>query len=149
MHDLRKLVGSAISALLREDGGLLRNNVGEQAITHRLAVHLSLALPDWHVDCEYNRDMETVKRLKFALSDDGDVSERAVVPDIIVHHRETTDNLLVIEVKKSTNPEPDEVDLQKLKAFREQLGYEHAVFFRFAAGDQDPRVVMEKWVNDA
>jgi hypothetical protein len=44
------------------------------------------------VDPEYNRDGHEVKR------SDGVI----VVPDVIVHHRGTSDNLLVIEVKKST-----------------------------------------------
>lgn len=150
MSDIKERVKVAVNKLLREDGELLRNNTSEQAVTHRLAVHIASILPKWHVDCEYNRDMETIKRLKYSLSENGNIAERSVIPDIIVHKRETANNLLVVEVKKSTNSEPDDADLRKLQAFHEQLGYEYAVFFRFAAaaGDQDPAVIREVWVDD-
>ena len=76
----------------------------------------------WDVDCEYNRGHQSpdqVKRLQPYIdpiqADDTDA--KTVFPDIIIHYRETTDNLLVIEVKKSTNPESDERDEQKLQAF--------------------------------
>ncbi|GAA6167229.1 hypothetical protein NBRC116591_10390 [Sessilibacter corallicola] len=46
----------------------------------------------------------------YAISPNEPVEERNVVPDVIVHHRMTEDNLLVIE-EKITNQESDERDL--------------------------------------
>ncbi len=63
-----------------------------------------------------------------------DTDARTVSPDIIVHHRGTPDNLLVIEVKKSRNREPDNRDEQKLKAFKEELHYRYALFLRLNTG---------------
>lgn len=106
MVEIRELVRRAVNRLIEEDGDLLRNDTGEQAITHQIAVYLKPLFPEWHVYCEFNRDMETVKRLKYALSPGEDILEKQVVPDIIIHHRKTPGNLLVIELKKTTNPEP-------------------------------------------
>jgi hypothetical protein len=52
-----------------------------------------------------------------------------IIPDIIVHKRNTDQNLLVIEMKKTTSQEEDRYDLHKLEAFKEQLGYKYSVFF--------------------
>jgi hypothetical protein len=45
--------------------------------------------------------------------------------------------LVVIEVKKSTNPEGDDWDMRKLAAFKNQLGYRVALFFCFRTGAPD------------
>ena len=58
-------------------------------------------------------------------------------PDIIIHHRGTSQNLADIEVKKSTNPEADDWDMRKLAAFRDQLGYNETLFSRFKTGSSD------------
>lgn len=56
-----------------------------------------------------------------------DTEARTVYPDIIIHHRGTDDNLVVIEIKKTTSQEANDFDRRKLLAFREQLRYCHAV----------------------
>ncbi len=62
-------------------------------IAHKLAEYLTPRFPKWDVDCEYNRLFDEAKRLNIR----GQVVH--VIPDIIVHHRDTLDNLLVIEAK--------------------------------------------------
>ncbi|MBT3022050.1 MAG: hypothetical protein KUF77_09780 [Candidatus Thiodiazotropha sp. (ex Lucina aurantia)] len=146
MDDIREKVEKIVTAFVTEEVELLMNNSSEQAITHRLAVMLERDFNDWNVDCEYNRDQNTIKRLRYAISADRPIEERDVVPDIIVHQRMTENNLLVIEVKKSTNPEPDVKDLAKLHAFREQLGYKNALFIRFLVGADEPNVQRMEWV---
>ena len=143
---LRKRVEEIVASFLAVEADLLKNNASEQAMTHRLAVLLESDFPEWNVDCEYNRDQEAVKRLIYAISSNHPVEEKDVVPDIIVHKRRTDKNLLVIEVKKSTNPDPDEKDLRKLQAFREQLGYQNAVFIRFEAGTDNPCIRDMQWI---
>lgn len=66
-----------------------------------------------------------------------DLNATTVFPDIIVHKRGTGRNLVVIEVKKSTNRESDDWDLAKLKAFKSELHYDVAMFFRFRIGAKD------------
>ena len=92
-------------------------------------------LEDWNVDCEYNRDQYTIKTLKYALVQNGNIKKRNVVPDIIIHQRKTDHNLLAVEVKKVTNRENRFKDEAKLRAFREQLGYRYTLFVDFDTGD--------------
>ena len=68
-----------------------------------------------------------------------DTGAKTVFPDIIVHRRHSDDNLFVIEVKKTTNNQGDEYDLQKLGAFKQQLGYKYAAFLKFEVGQHARR----------
>lgn len=54
-----------------------------------------------------------------------------VYPAIIVHLRQMKTNILAIELKKTSKPERKEKDIQKLQAYRCELGYGHALFIRF------------------
>lgn len=119
---------------IKEQHQLLAVDSSEQAISHQLAIKLKVAFPEWDVDCEYDRDMEKIKRLTYAISQNDPASTHKVVPDIIIHRRMTSKNLIAIEIKKSTNREQNFKDLSKLKAFREQLGYQHTLFVRFFTG---------------
>ena len=80
------------------------------------------------VDVEYNRDGPDTKRLQELISDhrcprDRDEG-RTVLPDVIVHRRGVKDsNLLIIEMKKSTNPGGIQKDRRRIRAFRKELGY--------------------------
>ncbi|WP_416777541.1 hypothetical protein ACNFJN_04930 [Xenorhabdus budapestensis] len=128
-----------------EQAQLLRNDTSEQAISHQLAMKFAPYFPDWNIDCEYNRNMEVVKRLIYAVSPTEEACERNVVPDIIIHRRMTNDNLLAVEIKKSTNRENSFKDLSKLSAFRDQLGYQNSLFIRFLTGVSDVRIVEIDW----
>lgn len=146
----------AVRQLEEADGFLLRNTANERTITHRLAMYLDSHFPGWAVDVEYNRegtegatkrilDWEQVPIDEIA----GDASRedlvrdmeaRTVYPDIIVHRRGTDENLLVIEVKKSSSTRAPDVDRRKLEimARREGLAYRHAAFLRLPVGDDPP-----------
>ncbi len=125
-----------LESLVHHDAFLLTNDVNERTISHRLGLYLQQALPEWHVDCEYNRNHDDPKMLDIqrrrTISDDTQAT--TVFPDIIVHHRNTDDNKLVIEIKKTTSAESDEYDLRKLHAFKNQLGYELAAFVKLQTG---------------
>jgi hypothetical protein len=127
----------AINLLLKHDGYLFTCDLNERSITHKFAEHLQRAFPEWNVDCEYNRNHDDPKRLNLPARNDissDDLHAKTVFPDIIIHHRGTDDNFVVIEVKKSSNPEGDEWDMTKLAAFKRQLGYKIAMFVRFRTG---------------
>ena len=138
-------IQTLLDEFLTEQAQLLRNDASEQAISHQLAMKLAPNFPNWDIDCEYNRRMDVVKRLIYAVSPTGEVCERNVVPDIIIHRRMTNDNLLAIEIKKSTNQELSFKDLAKLAAFREQLGYQHSLFIRFNTGVSGVGIAELDW----
>lgn len=125
-----------VEILIGEDGCGITNDVNERAISRRLGLYLQRALPEWDVDCEYNRDHDDPKRLdiKRRNTRSDDTQATTVFPDIIVHRRGTNDNKLVIEMKKTTSAEPDNYDLGKLREFKKQLGYELAAFVRLGTG---------------
>jgi hypothetical protein len=117
----------AYEALLKHDQVLLVLDANERSITHKLAEHLQAKFLDWNVDCEYNRDGALPKRLvgtKETTSTD-DTDGRTVFPDVIVHHRGTSDNLLVIEAKKSSTVGVGD-DVKKLQAYKAEHGYQFA-----------------------
>jgi hypothetical protein len=130
-------VVNAVRGLFAADSALLIRSVNERTITGQLAAHLRPYFDGWDVDCEYNRDGHAVKKT------DGVI----VVPDIIIHHRGTPDNLLVIEVKKSNSRVHDEEDLQKLVAFRQsRLQYRNSLFLKFIVGRRAPGVASLQWI---
>lgn len=129
-------IQKAYSKLLSCDGLLLTADANERSITHKLAEYLQLQFSEWNVDCEYNRDGIDPKRLySFRQKvDSDDTNAVTVFPDIIVHHRGTNDNLLVIEAKKS-NYSGKDLDGQKLKAFKKDLGYKYVFKVTFPVGE--------------
>jgi RNA-splicing ligase RtcB len=134
LAQIEQRVLRAADALLECDPYLLTCDLNERSITHKFAEHLQQEFREWNVDCEYNRDRHDPKRLALPPRhniDSDDLHAKTVFPDIIIHRRGTDENIAVVEVKKSTNPEGDEWDLMKLAAFKNQLGYRVALFFRF------------------
>jgi len=106
---------AAYQQLLDNDAHLLNVGVGEQSATSKLTQYVQNEFTDWDVDAEYNRNGKYVKKLNGA----------SVRPDIIVHHRGTDDNLIVIEAKKAGYRGEDN-DEEKLKAYKSELGYKFA-----------------------
>jgi len=123
-------VARALSKLLENDHDLLGIDANERSITFRFAMYLQQYFPGWTVDCEYNRDGMEPKRLgHLELYPDSDDDEaKTVFPDVIVHRRGTRQNHLVLEFKKSTSRVNRQIDLRKLQGYKQQLGYEHALF---------------------
>lgn len=129
---IREVLKAAINQLLKSDADILKIDINERTISARLANYLDHLFPGWHVDCEYNRDRHDPKYLDIIprhVSSD-DTHATTVFPDIIVHRRCTDQNLLVIEMKKTTSSENNDYDKRKLRAFRKQLGYCYAVFIK-------------------
>lgn len=144
---LASAVIAALEDLLARDSALLIDDANERSATHRLAMYLEQHLPsEWNVDCEYNRDGSLPKRLRSELDAKEGTDGSRVFPDIIVHKRRTKDNLLVVEVKKTTSKESDQKDLDKLAAYRKDLDYRHALFIRLHAGTSSVGVDRVIWV---
>ena len=128
--DAKRELINAIKMLLAHDDGLLRRDVNERTLTHRLALYmeplfLNVEGESWNVDCEYNRNHYEAKLLRIdgragpRRTTDEDDSGTTVYPDIIVHERDSNErNLLVVEVKKTTSRVRQDFDIAKLMAFR-------------------------------
>jgi hypothetical protein len=132
----------------------------ERAIAYRVAFYLESELRSIGlvsdlgplvVDCEYNRHIaegkslaeEAEKRIKKIvkaarrkeLKTDGDgYYVFSVAPDILVHQRRTDDNnLLVVEIKKRSNPETDKYDGLKLELFTKSKQTNKGYGYKFGA----------------
>lgn len=127
-HDERyvkkKAIENAWSDLIKEDDQLLMKDVNERSITHKFAEHLKSQFPTWHIDCEYNRDGIDPKKVQIesrSMSSD-DLKAETVYPDIVIHERCTTNNLVAIETKKDKNSS-DQRNPRRHRKGQEQINY--------------------------
>jgi hypothetical protein len=93
-------------------------------------MYLQNKFPDFSVDVEYNRLGAHPKTLNLP-EERANARTRSgvplVVPDIIVHKRGAEGpNLLILELKKTSNRESRACDQMRVRAFCRQLGYAHA-----------------------
>jgi len=114
--ELNKVV-TALAGFYAHETFLLDKDVGERALTHRLAVYLEYQFAGWQVDCDYDRLGERTLRLPHGtiISTDDHLG-KSIYPDIVVHQREIPNNLLTVEVRKTSNHQPLEHDQHKLQA---------------------------------
>ena len=114
--ELYKLV-AALGEFYAHETFLLEKDLGERALTHRLAVCLERQYPGWDVDCDYNRLGERMLRLPHGtIVSTDDALGKSIYPDIVVRRRAIPRNLLAIELRKASNSQSLEHDQQKLKA---------------------------------
>jgi hypothetical protein len=113
--ELEKVV-KAIEEFYAREGVLFDKDLGERALTHRMAVYLEKQFDGWEVDCEYNRLGERLLKLPHGtiVSTDDELG-KSIFPDIVVHRRAVPENLLALEVRKATNHQPIEHDRHKLR----------------------------------
>lgn len=100
--EIKKLVENAISEFNAKENYLIRANLSERCICAKFANYLERELcktiyKDYNVDVEYNRDSHDSQYAKKMI---GDVKSATV--DLIVHKRHTNENLICIEMKKSS-----------------------------------------------
>jgi hypothetical protein len=132
----------------------------ERSIAYRLAFYLESEMRNMGlvsdlgpvvIDCEYNRHVAEVKSLaeeaekrikkivkaarRKELKADGDgYYVFSVAPDVLVHQRRTDDNnLLVVDIKKRSNPETDEYDGLKLELFTKSKKTNKGYGYKFGA----------------
>lgn len=125
---------TAYKKLIKEDEHLFRVDANERSLTHKYAEYIQQEFPEWRVDCEYNRngpDIKKIESLKKSISSDNPDAV-SVYPDIIIHQRDTDDNLVVVEAKKSNNTESDD---EKLQCYKQDLKYQYAFAVKFLIGD--------------
>lgn len=113
--ELDKVI-AALEEFYARETHLLDKDLGERALTHRLAVHIEKQFGDWDVDCDYNRLGERLFRLpKGTIVSTDDELGKSVYPDIVVHRRGVPENLLAIELRKAANHQPPQHDQHKLR----------------------------------
>jgi hypothetical protein len=111
------MVVAALDELYASETFLFEHDLGERTLTHRLAVYLEKRFPGWEVDCDYDRLGERTLRLPHGtIVSTDDHLGKSIYPDIVVHKRAIPDNLLAIEMRKTSNHQPEEHDRQKLRA---------------------------------
>jgi hypothetical protein len=131
---IKALVMDALHKLYAEEAVILEFDVGERTICACLAAILKRSFDNHSVHVEYNRHGVFPKDIEYPNSA-GDLVQKRVFPDIIVHQPgHDGANLLVVEVKKTTNPESDEYDTLKLGHIKQKMGYSYAAFLRLPTG---------------
>jgi len=94
--------------IAKDKQALLRVDIYEPTISHRIAVYLEELFPQFDIDCEYNKTLLGKKK---------DMNGKKIRPDIIIHKRMTNEtNCVMVEVKKSgRNSKLSKFDIEKLK----------------------------------
>lgn len=116
--DVKTPFMQALRTLYYKDNSLIRQKCCERSIVFRLGLYLARNFSEhqYDVDCEYNKRGNTPKSL---------LGQRFNYPDIIVHKRGSTDNLLVAEFKtpNDTAKEHFQNDKDKLCGFTSEAPY--------------------------
>ena len=84
------------------------------------------------VDVEYNRHIMDIKTTEW------EVQPRKFIPDIVVHRRQTDENKLAVEIKKSTNKNrkahaSDNLRLENL-VNSDKYHYKYGLYLLFETG---------------
>jgi hypothetical protein len=143
-------IGGAVAGALRQlfhdpnDLRSLANGTHERTIAEMLARYLRPHFAEYDVNVDYNRMGDEPKEVTWRI--EAGAGPDRIYPDIIVHRRFTHENLLAIELKKDSNREPRTEDVLKLRAYRRQLGYRHALFIRLGVGTNAGAVSECEWV---
>lgn len=146
----------AFEELVKKDHFLLTHDVNERSLTHCLAIYIKKQFRNYDVDCEYNRDgvgrdSKRISRIKDLDSFRENVSTAdekgvTVYPDIIIHFRGKAKGLVIIEAKKSNRGPND--DEEKLRLYKEELGYPYAFFIKFPAGTSLKDLVYDDTIKE-
>ena len=158
--ELDKLV-AALVEFYAQEAFLFEHDLGERALTHRLAVVIEKHFAGWEVDCEYDRlGARTLRLPHGTIVSTDDHLGKSIYPDIVVHQRTIPNNLLAIEVRKATNHQPLEHDQHKLRAMTDPhlwFAYWIGVLLTlekngvsksevYVAGQRDPRLSL--WFSE-
>ena len=148
-------VNKALDVLYEKDHILIENNVEEECIVsvftryfERIMLEKKLLTPNISIDNEYNRDFLSESTYKKILYDD---EYHIIKPDFIMHERgKNTNNILVIEFKKSSNRNEsdrriDHIKLSKLTDSKFNYEYILGLFIDLTPNRMD--VVIKKYID--
>ena len=138
IDEVKARVIAAVGKFRKNDIALIMVDAHERSMSHKLAQYVQEQFNGWDVDCEYNRHGSEPKeilengswrRWANAYTLLGDEKAKTIYPDIVVHRRlSDEDNLLVVEVKKSTTVSESKLDIDKLEALTSK-NYEYRYHF--------------------
>ena len=148
---VKKIVDAAISDLYDKDGAILKkeHDIRESTITHRLALYLEeyFKQDGYVVDIEYskvkhwpqgNEDARALITKKLSGSpSDGEAN--TIYPDIIVHKRDSRDNLIEIEVSIAWRDTEKLYNLKKVNEYMKSLRYEHGIYIELTERKEDAK----------
>ena len=117
-EEVRHKVELALHLFYKNDHFLITNTTNERSMTHKFAEYIYHYFPEWHVDCEYNRRGEDHPK---------DLQQQDTsYPDIIIHKRNTRENLLIIEAKSiHSQDHSDKTDKEKIVSFIDDNRYSY------------------------
>lgn len=127
LKNLKGMFWEANRAFLENHASLLKRELSERCLCGALMHELNKQLEkngcnNYYADIEFNRAFEnTINNVKHLPDEEG--TPKRVFPDIIVHSRGevTPDNLLAIEMKKSSaNQQDKEKDRNRLRKMTKQ-----------------------------
>lgn len=134
--------------IAKDKQALLRVNIYEPTINHRIAVYLEDLFPGFNIDCEYSKNLLGKKK---------DVKSNKIRPDIIIHKRMKNEfNCVIVEVKKSgKNSKLAKSDIEKLKrCLKGTLNYNLGVFIGILKLkidicwiEKNNNSILESWEN--
>ncbi len=150
---IRSIIRKSLMELYSKDALLMDSayDINERTVTHRLAIYLESYFQKYGyiVDVEYNRMRgDTVgdavgnlmgKRLNWEENEQG---SSYVYPDIIVHKRDTDDNLLLIEVKMSWKNVKKSDDLLKITEYIKEIGYQYGVYIELSPDIENSQILF-------
>ena len=64
-YQYHALIEAALRRFIKEDRHLFELDVNERSQTHKLAEYIQQAMPEYNVDCEYNKNLRMDKKLDF------------------------------------------------------------------------------------
>jgi len=136
---IRNKINLILNKFIRNDLTLLSNDLHEVTVSHKIGEYIQMEFPEWHVDCEYNRNLSHIKELW----------ESNFRPDIVVHIRNTRKNLLVVEVKKATS-KPEEIDADRKRV--QELTIAESFLYQFGLviilpDNKETKELISEWYS--
>lgn len=116
--EAREKVEKALAELFDKDAMLLTLDVTEECIVHKFAKYLAPQFGDLHVDVEYNGWGNQHPKYLWRIEDEVEknkLARKEAYPDVLAHWRRYPVNVLVVEVKKSTNTNAGSRDIDRFK----------------------------------
>lgn len=146
LKNLKGMFLEANRAFLENHASLLKRELSERCLCGALMYELNKQLEkngcnNYYADIEFNRNKKRIKQLP---NDDGFINN--ILPDIIVHSRgkETPDNLLVLEMKKSSaRREAKERDKNRLSLLTSSYPYKYKLGVYYEINHNESQVVVE------
>jgi len=144
IEQIKLLIEKALRELIKNDGDLIRRDLKEECINHKLACYLEKFLNEllpnhiYSVDVEYNRNHDNPKRIP-----DKERGEKLIIPDIIIHKRESNEfNLIAIEAKKKPTRNELQRDKERIKGLIKYYNYKYGCLILYLPREDYIRVIL-------